>query len=559
MNILFIENALRPTRGGVERVTFTLFNGLINVGHKCYIYFREDDFDGVSADNKYRQHNLSGIYEQLEACIKRWDIHVLICQNLHTKEYQQAYARIRNEHKVKIISVLHSNPDIWVNKNKWGCTFPKIYFKELLRSVLFRIKGNPYKEQMLGMYNISDRYVLLSESFKKVFCDLYKVDGRKLYAIGNPCAFSDDLDCRNEKENIVVVVARMAEQQKRISNVLQIWAKAQNKVPEWNLCIVGDGPDLEEYKRFAQRNNLKNVTFVGASNEPEVYYKRAKIFMMTSIWEGFGMTLIEAQHYGCIPFVFNTYAAVNDIIHHGVNGFIIPAHAIDEYVNSLVSLMGDERKQQIMKYNCIESARNIHDKKVIVNKWNDCMGGNDIKDNIVLVVARMSEQQKRISNVLKVWKSVQHDNPLWKLEIIGDGPDLSLYKKMARDMHMHNIYFLGGSEQPEIYYKRAKIFMMTSIWEGYPMTLIEAQHYGCVPIVYDSFAAVHDLIKDDINGKIIPLHNIQLYASQLNMLMNTPQSLYNLSVAAIRYSNERYHKEIVLNDWGSLFEELEIL
>lgn len=379
MNILFVENALRPTRGGVERVTFTLFNGLINVGHKCYIYFREDDFDGVSADNKYRQHNLSGIYEQMEACIKRWDIHVLICQNLHTKEYQQAYARIRNEHKVKIISVLHSNPDIWVNKNKWGCTFPKIYFKELLRSVLFRIKGNPYKEQMLGMYNISDKYVLLSESFKKVFCDLYKVDGRKLYAIGNPCAFSDDLGCHNEKENIVVVVARMAEQQKRISNVLQIWAKAQNKVPGWNLCIVGDGPDLEEYKRLAQRNNLKNVTFVGASNEPEVYYKRAKIFMMTSIWE------------------------------------------------------------------------------------------------------------------------------------------------------------------------------------GYPMTLIEAQHYGCVPIVYDSFAAVHDLIKDDINGKIIPLHNIQLYASQLNMLMNTPQSLYNLSVAAIRYSNERYHKEIVLNDWGSLFEELEIL
>lgn len=56
--------------------------------------------------------------------------------------------------------------------------------------------------------------------------------------------------------------------------------------------------------------------------------------------------------------------------------------------------------------------------------------------------------------------------------------------------------------------------MMTSIWEGLPMTLIEAMHYGCVPIAFDSFAALYDLIDNGNNGFIIPNNDIDCFVKK---------------------------------------------
>ena len=61
---------------------------------------------------------------------------------------------------------------------------------------------------------------------------------------------------------------------------------------------------------------------------------------------------------------------------------------------------------------------------------------------------------------------------------------------------------------------------MTSIWEGLPMTLIEAMHYGCIPIVFDSFAAVHDIIDEGVTGFIIPNNDYRKYEKKLDCLLH---------------------------------------
>lgn len=186
MNILFVENAIRPSKGGVERVTYSLYKGLRKKGHNCYLYFRTGDYEKVSPQDKYCEDG-PNIFTQFLLCVDKWKIDVIVCQNLHEEPYRIAYKGVKNERSnVKIVSILHSNPDIWVNKNKWGHTTNKVFFKEYLRSLYFRLIKNPYVEMQKGMYELSDRYILLSDSFKSVFCKLNKVDGDKLVAIGNP-------------------------------------------------------------------------------------------------------------------------------------------------------------------------------------------------------------------------------------------------------------------------------------------------------------------------------------------------------------------------------------
>ena len=220
------------------------------------------------------------------------------------------------------------------------------------------------------MYEISDRYILLSDSFKSIFCKLNNVDGNKLLAIPNPCPFSEDKEngtCK--KENIVLVVARMAEQQKRILETLKIWNMVYSNHLDWKLIIVGDGPDLSQYKTIANKMNVSNVLFVGSTSTPQDYYRMAKIFMMTSIWEGLPMTLIEAQHFGCVPIVYDSFASVHDIINNGKDGFIIPLHDRENYKNQLEKMMSSPKELYRMSQLCMSNTFfGISD---ILHKWNN--------------------------------------------------------------------------------------------------------------------------------------------------------------------------------------------
>ena len=377
MKILFVENAILPTRGGVERVTYTLYKGFQTFGHQCFVYFRQADSDDIEASYKYQENETQSITEQLSTCIVKWGINLLICQNLHGPKYWDAYKFVKAKYKVNIVTVLHSNPEIWVNKSKWGHTTHFIYFKELLRSLAFRLLGNPYRKNQIQMYNLSDRYVLLSDSFKPVFCRLNRVDGKKLTAISNPCSFSEQYSEKQDKNNTVLVVTRMAEQQKRITEVLKIWKEAN--IPNWSLVLIGDGPDLSLYKRMAASMHLKNIEFLGAQKHPEKWYRSSKIFLMTSVWEGLSMTLLEAQHYGCVPIVYNSFSAVYDIIEDNKTGKIIQHNDFNGFVEALRHLTRDGVTLQSMSTNAMISSNSKYDLQTILQQWEALFSSLDLK------------------------------------------------------------------------------------------------------------------------------------------------------------------------------------
>jgi glycosyltransferase involved in cell wall biosynthesis len=226
------------------------------------------------------------------------------------------------------------------------------------------------------MYNLSDRYVLLSDSFKPVFCRLNRVDGKKLTAIGNPCSFSEQYSEKQDKNNTVLVVSRMAEQQKRITEVLKIWKEAN--IPNWSLVLIGDGPDLSLYKRMAASMHLKNIEFLGAQKHPEKWYRSSKIFLMTSVWEGLSMTLLEAQHYGCVPIVYNSFSAVYDIIEDNKTGIIIQHNDSNGFADALRQLTCDSAKLQSMSKNAIISSNSKYDLQTILQQWEALFSSLDL-------------------------------------------------------------------------------------------------------------------------------------------------------------------------------------
>ena len=174
------------------------------------------------------------------------------------------------------------------------------------------------------------------------------------------------------------------------------------------------------------------------------------------------------------------------------------------------------------------------------------------KKKILLLVARMDERQKRVKHALRIWRQIPHNG--WQMKIIGDGEDLSYYKQLMQKWSLEDISF-EGQQDPLRYYLEASIFVMTSAFEGWPMTLMEAIPCGCVPIAFDSYSAVHDIIDNERNGIIVPEADIDTYASQLQKLMNDPEELRRLSDNA-RKDCMRYSRENIAKQWKTLLENL---
>lgn len=178
----------------------------------------------------------------------------------------------------------------------------------------------------------------------------------------------------------------------------------------------------------------------------------------------------------------------------------------------------------------------------------------NVKKNIVLVVARLEEIQKRISLVLKIWEQVSKNEIAkdWQLLIGGEGIYRRKYEKYVKEHSIQNIKFVGRVN-PIPYYKESSVFMMTSRSEGFPLTLNEAMQYGVVPLAFDSFESLRDIIDDGENGYIIPDLDIKTYCEKLLGLMANESLRHNMAMNALD-SCKRYLPERIGDMWWKLLK-----
>ena len=87
---------------------------------------------------------------------------------------------------------------------------------------------------------------------------------------------------------------------------------------------------------------------------PLSWYQRAKIFLMASPREGWGLTLTESLQCGVVPVVLNTSSVFKDIISNGENGFL--AQNRQDYIDCLEMLMTDEYRWKTMADTALASA-----------------------------------------------------------------------------------------------------------------------------------------------------------------------------------------------------------
>lgn len=218
--------------------------------------------------------------------------------------------------------------------------------------------------------------------------------------------------------------------------------------------------------------------------------------------------------------------------------------------SDVIILLSDKYKYEIQKYCGKINTRIISIPNALTlprdNSFNK-------KDKEILFVGRL-EWQKRPDLLINIWKAFSQKNPEWHLSILGDGTYKTIIEKRIQRENITNITLLGFKD-PTPYYKKAYALCMTSCYESFGLVLLEAMNYGAIPIAFDTFPNLKDIITDGIDGYIIPPFNVNKYVQVLESLCaNTIQSelMRKQSMKKLDF----YSIENIGNQWIQLFNQI---
>ena len=178
---------------------------------------------------------------------------------------------------------------------------------------------------------------------------------------------------------------------------------------------------------------------------------------------------------------------------------------------------------------------------------------NFVKEKNILFIARHT-YQKRLDRLLYIWKDIYKKFPEWKLVVVGDGDFHIQYKEIANSLYLENIEFTGWQAAQQ-FYKNCSIICMTSSHEGLPMTLIEAQLYGCVPIAYNSFGSASKIIVNNYNGILIKPFQQRSYSHELQKLMKNENRRTQMAENGMKFIR-KFDINNIINAWTLLFEKI---
>lgn len=255
----------------------------------------------------------------------------IIHTHLHSYPYVMTYAI---KHHIPIIHTMHNMP-IFESK-KLGRIILKFLFKHK-----FAIP--------VGISNI------ISEQIK----ELYHVPS---YTIYNPVDVSKfDIKKDKQKQFTFITIGRMSEQ-KNQQLLLKSFRILVNNYKNVKLIFVGDGVLKDDLLKLTNDLKLNDyIEYVGNVNDVENYLKIADAFVLSSIYEGLPMTILEAMA-ASLPIISTNVGGVKDIVTN--NGILVKVDEND-LAKAMLSLIENEKLCNEFKNNSYENAKNYDLSKIV--------------------------------------------------------------------------------------------------------------------------------------------------------------------------------------------------
>lgn len=371
-------------KGGIERVTIVKANALADMpGNEVAICFTD------LGEYPITPHPLHGNIKVFFLNTPYWEF-----ESFGLKRLLFDYPKKILQTKRAIISVINSfQPDVMISTGsyeKFACAlirkkkttngkklkklrefhFASTYRKLIATSRSQRILANiifGFEKYILSHF-FDCTYLLTQGDLNDNYTHNILPIGKISYQY-NPCSFTITPDNNTIRDKTLLAVGRICPI-KNFDTLIEIWSMTAPSCPGWKLKIIGGGQNDVSYlyEIANQFGVIDRVDFPGWSNNIPEEMCKASVYCLTSLSEGFNLSMIEAMHFGLPLIAWDFPYGPAEIIKSGVNGILTPYKDKEAMAKELIGLLNDPDTISFMSKNAIKASKNF-EPATIAQKW----------------------------------------------------------------------------------------------------------------------------------------------------------------------------------------------
>lgn len=332
--------------GGIQNITITKANGLAQIGHQVWIIVTDNKYSPLHpVDPKVQVINLDINYFEDDWKSKFYVIKSILIKR---KKHKKAIAKVLNDINPDVIistgtSEKNFLPNIRLNSipifireihNQKG--YRLLHARSLFEKIM-AIIGNWYDYS----WNINkyDQIVVLTNEDK----ELNWKNNSKVSVISNPVTFDTNIKTAPLTNKKIITAGRLVHQ-KNYKSLINAWKIVNQKHPDWQLEIWGDGALKNELSKQINTLGLNNkVLLMGYINDIISRMLQASGCVLSSLYEGISLVLIEAMSCGLPIVSYACQCGPKDLIEHGKNGFLCEVNDETKLAEYICSIIEDEK------------------------------------------------------------------------------------------------------------------------------------------------------------------------------------------------------------------------
>ena len=173
----------------------------------------------------------------------------------------------------------------------------------------------------------------------------------------------------------------------------------------------------------------------------------------------------------------------------------------------------------------------------------------------IVAVGRLTAQ-KNFASLIRAFSRVADRHPDWSLEIYGEGEEREALQRQIDGLSLEqNVCLCGNTSRVQEKMLGSSCFVLSSLFEGLPLVMLEAMSCGLPVVSYDCPCGPKDIITDGVDGFLVATGDERMLADRICGIIENPDMRAEMSAAALRKS-ENYRIEKIIPMWMELFKRL---
>ena len=268
------------------------------------------------------------------------------------------YNFFRKNKNIFTIGTMH---DYIFMKAKHNPFFYKKLYNDWIRRYIYYNSVNVLERRCLSKI---DFMVCVSGFVKERLVSCYNVKEINTAVIYNGINFEISKS-KNKEKTILIIGSNL--QRKGIITLFKAFAKLQSKYSDLRIIAIGQDINQKYLEKLSRKIDItERVEFKGRRSNKYVIekLKRASIYVMPSLGEGFGITFLEAMACGT-PVIGGNVGGIKELIKDGENGFLVNSGDCKDLMNKISIILDNDLIREKFINNGFETVRNFSVKNMV--------------------------------------------------------------------------------------------------------------------------------------------------------------------------------------------------